>query len=138
MAREDSRTTAQHARQARRFIVVGGLAFLIDLAVLSAATRVAGIDPFTARFVSYIAAATIAWLLHRAYTFSGSNRDVSRFRQWLTFLVVNTVGLGVNATVYVGLLLLFPTLAPEFCLAVASAVALAVNYFANAKITFRD
>lgn len=127
-----------HARQGARFVVVGGLAFLVDLAVLAAATRLAGLDPYSGRAVSYLVAATVAWALHRSYTFRGDGRanGSNRLGQWLTFLVVNAVGLAVNAAVYVAILQTLDGVPPEVALAVASGVALVVNYAANAAITF--
>lgn len=128
-----------HARQGARFVAVGGFAFLVDLAVLAAATRLAGLDPYGGRALSYVVAASVAWALHRSYTFrtDGRAKGSNRLGQWLTFLVVNAIGLAVNAAVYVAILETVERAPPEVALAVASGVALVVNYAANAAITFR-
>ncbi len=44
-----------------RFVIVGGIGFLVDGGVLMALTRGAGLDPYSARVVSFVCAASTTW-----------------------------------------------------------------------------
>ena len=61
--------------QISRFAVVGVIAAAVDMAVVEAMIRFAGADPYSARVVSYLAAATAAWAMNRHFTFRKSDRN---------------------------------------------------------------
>ncbi len=95
-------------RQFARFVVVGGVGFVVDAGVLLAAVRLAGADPLAGRAVSFLAAATATWLLNRAFTFAapvgepGRQPAASRSlaREWLAYVSLMLGGFAVNYGTY--------------------------------------
>lgn len=120
----------------RRFIfyvVIGGIGFLVDALLLSLATYVFSVDPYTARALSFPPAVLITWLLNRHLVFySTADSKKTKAYEYGRYFSVQTVGALINFTVYVVFLALWPTLKPwpVIALAAGSAVALLFNYFA--------
>lgn len=85
--------------QFARFAVVGAIGFCVDVAVLYLCLRGFGLGVYSARLVSYLAAATATWYLNRRITFVGFERN-KPLRQWFRFVLVNGFGGLVNYGVY--------------------------------------
>jgi len=82
-----------------RFCVVGVLGLLVDLAVLYATAWALGW--YTARVVSFIAAASSTWWLNRRFTFSAEARHgASPVRQYLGYMVSMLGGAVLNYATY--------------------------------------
>ena len=60
-----------------RFGLVGAVGFLVDVGVLYAMHGL-GLDLYTARVVSFLAAATFTWLGNRFFTFGTPPRRAAR------------------------------------------------------------
>lgn len=120
-----------------RFCLVGGVGFLVDAGVLQLAVSVFFMDRYLARVMSFLIAATIAWLLHRVFTFR--DRSPRRARQLLAFIGINVFGAALNYGIYAalisggGLFWEYPALA----VAVGSGVALILNFTLGRKFIFR-
>lgn len=125
--------------QISRFAVVGVIAAAVDMAVVEAMIRFAGADPYSARVVSYLAAATAAWAMNRHFTFRKSDRS-GAFEQWLRYLGSNLVGGLVNYAVYALLIATLPVFAryPFAAVAVGSLAGMAFNYTASRQFVFRS
>jgi putative flippase GtrA len=78
-------------------IGVGGL--FVDMGALWVAMHPLGLDKHSAGFFSYFVAATFTWVMNRQFTFKGVSRR-GALRQWVKFLVANSVGGVVNLTTY--------------------------------------
>ena len=125
-------------RQFAMFCVVGGVGFVVDSGVLYLILAVWP-NPYAARLLSYLVAATTTWLLHRAYTF----RDTAgprTGRQWMVYVGTNAVGGAVNYGVFAACVALWPAARAEPVLAVAagSAAALAISFAVNKHFVYRE
>lgn len=119
-----------------RFAVVGTFGFLVDAAVLWTLTDRLAVHPASARIASFAAAGTATWLLNRLITFP-SRAGRGRLAEWQRYLAVNGVGAGVNYLVFVTTVAAVPAITPIGALAVASLVALPINFFGSRHYAFR-
>jgi hypothetical protein len=78
--------------EAFRFGLVGVAGYVVDVAVLLAVVRL-GVDPFTARVPSFLAAASCTWFLNRRFTFRDpAARSGPVRRQWALFVLLMLPG----------------------------------------------
>ncbi len=121
-----------------RFAIVGGIGFLVDSGVLMALTRGAGLDPYSARVVSFLAAASATWWLNRVFTFTQAARHPPA-RQWASFVMVSVGGALINYGVYVAALQLWPLARawPVIGVALGSLAGLCFNFPAAKLLVFR-
>jgi putative flippase GtrA len=121
-----------------KFAAVGVVAAGVDMAVVEAMIRIAGFDPYSARLVSYLAAATTAWALNRRYTFHAADRS-RPLRQWLRYLGTNALGGAVNYALYAALVSAAPLFAawPFLAVAAGSLAGLVFNYAVSQRYVFR-
>lgn len=120
-----------------RFCLVGGVGFVADTAGLYLLSRAGGLDLYSARALSFIIAATLTWGLNRRFTFA-ANRKASG-KEWGQYILVNGAGALVNYGAYALAISILPLARAEPVIAVAigSALALFVNFFANKHLVFR-
>jgi len=52
-----------------RFALVGTIGFVVDASVLRLVVAIFAINLYAGRLVSFLAAATVTWLLNRTFTF---------------------------------------------------------------------
>ena len=129
-----------------RFCVVGTVGFIVDAGVLSVLLPFQ--DPYSARVLSYLVAASVTWILNRHYTFSDCDESVTgetktfdnRLSQWFKYIVANGIGAGVNYAVYVVCLLSYDTFKthPVLGVAVGSIAGLIFNFTASRNWVFRN
>jgi putative flippase GtrA len=121
-----------------RFGLVGVVGFLVDAGVLQALVTLAGWGPITARLVAVPTAVFATWLLNRTITFPQSHSGPA-LRSLLRYVAVSAAGAGVNFCVYTGLVFASASMAalPIAPLAIASIVALVVNYLGSKHYAFR-
>jgi putative flippase GtrA len=81
-----------------RAIVVGSGATIVDVSVLTACIRVAGIAPTTARLPALLCGATVQFFGNRTYTFRAQRARISR--QAALFVGFEAVTLALNFSVY--------------------------------------
>jgi putative flippase GtrA len=118
-----------------RFIVAGGIGFLIDAGVLSFLLATTKIDPFSARLVSIAAALSATWMLNRNITFGPSDRPL--LVEGARYGGVGATTSLINYAVYSVLLIIYPGLPPLVSLIVASAVAMVLSYIGYSRLVFR-
>lgn len=121
-----------------RFSVVGGVGFVVDAGVLQALISLAGWGPVEARAVAIPVAVFATWLLNRTVTFPESSGGPA-LRSLLRYAAVSAAGAGVNFLVFTLLVLASREMAamPMVPLAIASIVALVVNYLGSKHFAFR-
>lgn len=81
------------------FAFAGGVAFFVDVGILALLTRVFGVDPISARAVSFMMGLTTTWLINRSLAF----RDRPAQPLWLEYVrycAVNGTGGAINFAVY--------------------------------------
>ena len=97
-------------------------------------------DPYLARVISFLVAASFTWWWNRRYTFAnrGSGRAVPV--EWLRWVALMGAGALVNFGVYVLLLLAFSALHrwPALAAAAGSAVAALINFSAARTLLFNS
>jgi putative flippase GtrA len=127
------------ARQSVSFGVIGIAGLLVDIAVLRLMLSVFGLGLYSARVVSFLAAATATWLGNRMVTFR-DRRSPRHAEEWLRFLLVNAPGGAVNYGVYALLVTHVPVLAEHAALAVAigSVAGMLFNFTGSALVVFRS
>jgi putative flippase GtrA len=81
-------------REVGKFGTVGGIAFLIDLAVFNVLLQ-NGTESRVAKTISMLIATTVAFLGNRFWTWRRS-KHTHMARQYTLFFVINGVGLGIS------------------------------------------
>nr|WP_245724656.1 GtrA family protein [Micromonospora citrea] len=81
-------------RELSKFATVGGIAFLIDFALFNYLTSVRGVEQVTAKTVSTLVAATVAFIGNRFWTWRHRKRS-NPAREYALFFFFNGVGLGI-------------------------------------------
>ena len=81
-------------REVGKFGAVGGVAFLVDLAIFNVLLS-ADMESRLAKTISMVIATTIAFLGNRFWTWRHS-RHTHMARQYTLFFVINGVGLGIS------------------------------------------
>jgi putative flippase GtrA len=125
-------------QQARRFVIVGAIGFLVDGGILTLLHSMFDFSLLHARLCSFSAAVTLTWYLNRQHTFAAS-KDVRAIHEWGRYAVVNSIGALLNLGIFLWLVYRFTALAnwPIIPLAVAASVALVFNFFASRHLAFR-
>lgn len=121
-----------------RFGFVGIVGFAVDATALYLLIFWGGFGLYSARLLSYLAAATTTWALNRRFTFPGSSAKRASI-QWARFVAVNAAGGVVNYGVYSVLVASSPPFAehPVFAVAAGSLSGLAFNFTASRRLVFR-
>ncbi len=120
-----------------KFGFIGIIGFAVDSAVVLFGIFFLHLDPYTARVISYIAAATTTWLGNRVLTFADRPKQRPA-KQWLLFLAVNGPGMVVNYLVYALLVSQFPYIYenPVWAVAAGSLAGMVLNYVASSRFVF--
>jgi len=122
-----------------RFSLVGGAGFLVDVGVLYAMHR-AGLDLYSARVVSFLAAASFTWLGNRAFTFASGRRGGGRLGgEWAVYVAAMAFGGLVNYGAYAALITWLPLFRDQPWMAVAggTGAGLLINFVMARRILYR-
>lgn len=117
-----------------RFVIAGGIGFMVDAIVLMLLLRATPLDPFSARVLSITAALSATWMLNRYITFGPSSRRV--VVEGTRYGGVGAATSLVNYCVYSALLVAFPGLQPLAALVAASALAMVLSYLGYSRLVF--
>nr|WP_239458269.1 GtrA family protein [Collinsella tanakaei] len=79
-----------------KFGVVGILATLLDYVVMIVLTEVFGVPPVASSTISFSISVVFNYLASMRYVFS-HREGMSRRREFIIFLVLSIIGLGINA-----------------------------------------
>lgn len=124
--------------QLQKFLLVGGIGFFVDVGVLYALTA-RGLDPYSARAVSFLCAATFTWIGNRLFTFrSPRPRNSSKSSEWVRYVAAMALGSAVNYGVYALLISFSETFREMPWLAVAAGTlsALGLNFLTARHLLF--
>jgi putative flippase GtrA len=113
-----------------KFVVVGGIGFLVDAAILTLLAETTRLGLIVPRLVSFPAALSVTWYLNRVWTFQRA-RDQKAVSQYSRYALVQIAGSLLNLVVYIAAIGHGPTwfrgvvIVP---LAIASGVAMFFNF----------
>lgn len=82
-------------RELGRFGAVGGVAFIIDITLFNIAASSLGLGPLTAKTLSTIIAASVAFVGNRFWTWRHRARS-GLAREYLLYFLLNAIGLGIG------------------------------------------
>jgi putative flippase GtrA len=127
----------QEATTFFRFCLIGTVGFVSDGGVLLLLTRGLSLGPLVARAISFPVAVLVTFTLNRIWTFK-TGVKISLIRALALFYSVQGTGFLLNLMIYAAavLMLPFPLNLPIAALAIASAVALVVNYSGSRLLVF--
>ncbi len=100
MARSDSgpRVDSGLKQQIFWFAVVGAIGFGVDAGILETAVHHFDSDPYAARALSFLAAASTTWFFNRWLTFRPPHKP--SFGEWGLYLILMGLGALLNLGVY--------------------------------------
>jgi putative flippase GtrA len=128
-----SQTTLSHGLG---FLLSGSIAFLVDAAILTALTSLAGLHPVVARVFAISIAMVAGWLSHRRFTFRlAISPSVPEF---LRYAAVGWVAAALNYAVFVAIVLVWPGIVPVYALVVSSLITMTFSYLVMRFAVFRD
>lgn len=84
--------------QIARFGIVGVIAFFIDYGVLMLLSQALGMDPVIAAGISFVVSTVFNYFASMRFVFSHRN-DISRHREFVTFVILSVIGLGLNEVI---------------------------------------
>lgn len=119
-------------RQLLLFAISGAFGFVVDAGIVQFLVRELGVNPYGARVVSFLAAATTTWGFNRRYTFAGHSGG-SRRRELLRYLIAMACGFALNYGAYAACLLLWPIVRewPAIGVAAGSIAGAALNFLSS-------
>jgi putative flippase GtrA len=129
-----------HRSRFIRFALVGSAGFVVNEIALAGALGLLHVDKHIAWFVAFPVAVTFTWWGNRTFTFHDVSARKGLFREWLTFLVANSLGAGANLATY-SVLITFvapPMGDPLVANAAGTLVGLLFNFVTSQRFVFRD
>jgi putative flippase GtrA len=125
--------------EAAWFAAGGVLGLVVDAGIAQALVGLCGWGAYTARVVSFLAAATFTWWWNRTHTFRGRASRHGRRAEWLHWMGLMALGAVINNGVYVVALKAFPMLHawPAVAVALGSAAGAAANFACARALLFR-
>ncbi len=126
-------------RQLVLFAISGAFGFVVDAGIVQFLVRELAVNPYGARVVSFLAAATTTWGFNRRYTFAGHGGD-SRRRELLRYLIAMAGGFALNYGAYAACLLFWPLVRewPAIGVAAGSVAGAALNFVTSKYWIFRN
>lgn len=118
-----------------RFVVVGGVGFIIEASILTFFATYLDIGPIKGRAVSFPVAVLVTWWLNRNLTFQSINPPMI---ESLRYFAVQIIGAVSNLLVFIILVSNFHKLGqvPVLPLFLAAIVGLAVNFILSSTMVF--
>ena len=125
-------------RQLMLFTIVGAIGFVVDASIVQILVREFSINPYGARVVSFLAAATTTWGFNRRYTFAGHGSG-SRRRELFRYLIAMAGGFALNYGAYAALVATWPLVRqwPAIGVAAGSVAGAALNFLTSKYWIFR-
>lgn len=125
-------------RQIAWFALGGVVGFLVDAGIVHVLMHRAGWNPYAARVVSFLVAASVTWGWNRTFTFA-HRRHLRAGAEWSRWVAVMGAGAILNYAVYAVLVACVETVHqwPVLGVAAGSAMAAVVNFRAARAVVFR-
>jgi len=112
-----------------RYVVAGGIGFLIEAVVLTWLVVEQGVNIYLGRVLSFMLGVTATWLINRNFAFAGLQQR-HKGREYSAYFTVQTIGAVINLGVFVAAIAVHPALksTPVIPLAIGAVVSMAFNF----------
>jgi len=122
-----------------RFALVGTAGFAVNWVALDLAIRLARLDKYSGWFAAFLVAVTFTWWGNRTLTFRDRAATRGLGREWLAFLVANSLGALGNFAVYFMLVTFAgpPLGDPRIAIIPGTLVGLIFNFTVATRFVFR-
>jgi putative flippase GtrA len=127
-----ARRLVELGRTFARYVLGGGLALLVHLAVLTLLVEVFSLDETLSSAVGFLCAVPVNFLFQYRFVFRSQARMTRAFAR---YAVITAVTLGLNTLIF-WLLITVPELQYVVAQLFTTAVVLLVNFYANSVFTF--
>lgn len=123
-----------------RFALVGTAGFAVNELVLFVALHFAGLNKYQAWFPAFAVAVTFTWWGNRTVTFREQAAKRGIAREWLAFVVANSLGAGANLATYYLLVryMSSPIGNPLLANMLGTLVGLVFNFTVSSRVVFRQ
>lgn len=120
------------------FGIVGVIGFVVDAAVVQCLVREWHWNPYEARVLSFLCAATTTWAFNRKFTFAGKSSG-SRRRELIRYIVAMGGGFAFNYGAYAACVAMFAVVHewPAIGVAAGSIAGAVVNFLSSKYWIFR-
>jgi putative flippase GtrA len=120
-----------------RFALVGGVAAAIHMGAYEALRRYAGLGPAGGWLLSFLVAATAAWLMNRSFTFRADSAGRTP-GEWLSYLAVAGLGALAHFLVFMAAVAAVPFFArnPALAIVPGSLASLCATYAGSSLFVF--
>lgn len=112
-----------------RFVVTGGLAFLVDFVVLWFFTETIQIHYLIANTLAFVSSVVLNYILSVKWVFSPSAQNTKQ-TELVVFMVLSTIGLGINQVV-LWLCVDWVQISPMLGKIVATAIVMVYNFISR-------
>jgi putative flippase GtrA len=121
------------------FAISGVFGFVVDAGIVQFLVREWGTNPYEARLVSFLCAATTTWAFNRKVTFAGQGNVGSRRRQLIRYIVAMAGGFALNYGAYAACVATLPIVRewPAIGVAAGSIAGAVVNFLSSKYWIFR-
>ena len=124
-------------RQVAWFAVGGVIGFIVDAGIVHVLVRRTGWNPYLARVLSFLVAASVTWAWNRTFTFA-HRRHLRAGAEWSRWVTMMGGGALLNYAIYAVLVACVAMVQrwPVLGVAAGSVVAAMVNFFAARAVVF--
>lgn len=121
-----------------RFCAVGTIGFVIDAGILQLLVSGTGANPYLARIVSFLAAASATWWMNRRYTFQVEHS--ATHAEWARYVIFMVLGALLNYGAFAISITAWDLARaqPWLGVAVGSIAGLGVNFLTSRLLVFRN
>lgn len=121
------------------FAISGVVGFVVDAGIVQFLVREWAVNPYEARLVSFLCAATTTWAFNRKITFAGKGAGGSRRRQLIRYIVAMAGGFALNYGAYAACVATLPIVRewPAIGVAAGSIAGAVVNFLSSKYWIFR-
>lgn len=84
--------------QFMKFGVVGGIAFVVDYAIMVFLTEIFGVQYLISSCISFCVSVVVNYLLSMKFVFE-SRDDIKKQTEFVAFVILSVIGLGINQVV---------------------------------------